>query len=255
MSTGNEIKIKKLLELHVPNTVLLSSWLDAKGYSYDLQKRYKASGWLESIGTGAYKRPTETLTWEGGLYAIQNQTELHVHIGGLTALSFHGVSHYIRTGKPTVYLYSPQATRLPSWFNAYNWGVNIEHVRTALLPYDVGLTTMDRTNFSLSISSPERAILECIYHVPDGMDFMEAFQIVSGLMNLRPRLVQKLLEHCNSVKVKRLFLYMADKANHSWFRHLDKSSIDCGTGTRTVAKNGVYDSIYQITVPKEISWL
>jgi hypothetical protein len=255
MSTKNEIKIKNLLELHVPNTVLLSSWLNAKGYSYDLQKRYKASGWLESIGTGAFKRPSETITWEGGLYAVQNQTELHVHVGGLTALSIHGVSHYIRTGKLTIYLYSPQETKLPSWFYAYDWGVNVEHVRTGFLPYDVGLTATDRANFSLAISSVERAILECLYYVPDGMDFMEAYQILSGLMNLRPRLVQKLLEQCNSVKVKRLFLYMVDKANHSWFKYLDKSSIDCGSGTRTVIKNGVYDPAYQITVPKEISRL
>ena len=118
MSTENEIKIKKLLESHVPNTVLLSSWLDAKGYSYDLQKRYKASGWLESIGTGAFKRPSETVTWEGGLYAIQNQTDIHVHVGGLSALSLHGVSHYIRTGKPTVYLYSPQGIKLPTCENS-----------------------------------------------------------------------------------------------------------------------------------------
>ena len=255
MSTENEIKIKKLLEHHVPNTVLLSSWLDARGYSYDLQKRYKASGWLESIGTGAFKRPSENVTWEGGLYAIQNQTELQVHVGGLTALSLHGVSHYIRTGKPTVYLYSPQGAKLPSWFNGYDWDVNVEHVRTALLPHDAGLTKIDRANFSLVVSSVERAALECLYHVPKNMDFMEAYQIVSGLINLRPRLVQKLLEQCNSVKVKRLFFYMADKANHSWFKHLDKSSIDCGSGVRTVIKNGVYDSVYQITVPKEISRL
>lgn len=253
MSTENEIKIKKLLEFHVPNTVLLSSWLDARGYSYDLQKRYKASGWLESIGTGAFKRPSEAISWEGGLYAIQNQTDIHVHVGGLTALSLHGVSHYIRTGKPTVYLYSPQATKLPSWFNTYDWEVNVEHVRTAMLPDDVGLTKIDRANFPLSVSSVERAALECLYHVPKDMDFMEAFQIISGLMNLRPRLVQKLLEQCNSVKVKRLFLYMADKSNHSWFKYLDKSLIDCGSGTRTVIKNGVYDSTYQITVPKEIN--
>lgn len=255
MSTENEIKIKKLLELHVPNTVLLSSWLNAKGYSHDLQKRYRTSGWLESIGTGAFKRPSETITWEGGLYAIQNQTRLHVHIGGLTALSLHGVSHYIRTGKPTVYLYSPQATKLPLWFNAYDWNVRVEHIKTAFLPYNAGLTQIDRTNFSLVISSVERAILECLYHVPRDMDFMEAYQIVSGLMNLRPRLIQKLLEQCNSIKVKRLFLFMSDKANLPWFRYLNKSSIDCGKGTRAVIKNGVYDSAYQITVPKEINRL
>ncbi|MGV8137294.1 MAG: AbiEi antitoxin N-terminal domain-containing protein [Mangrovibacterium sp.] len=83
MSTKNEIKIKNLLELHVPNTVLLSSWLNAKGYSYELQKRYKASGVVGIYRYGGHSNGhRKKITWEGGLYAVQNQTELHVHIGG-----------------------------------------------------------------------------------------------------------------------------------------------------------------------------
>lgn len=57
MSTNNVIKIKKLLDLHVPGTILLASWLEANGFSRDLQHRYKRSGWLESVGVGAFKRP------------------------------------------------------------------------------------------------------------------------------------------------------------------------------------------------------
>jgi hypothetical protein len=35
-------------------------------------------------------------------------------------------------------------------------------------------------------------------------------------LNLRPKLVQQLLEACSSVKVKRLFLYMADIPRAQW---------------------------------------
>ena len=41
--------------------------------------------------------------------------------------------------------------------------------------------------------------------------------IDGGLNDLVPNQVQQLLEQCISVKVKRLFLYLAEKTNHSWF--------------------------------------
>ena len=75
---------------------------------------------------------------------------------------------------------------------------------------------------------------------------------MEGLNNLRPALVQSLLEACQSVKVKRLFLYLAEKSNHDWFTYLDLSKIDLGSGKRSIVKDGVYISRYQITVPKEL---
>ena len=50
---------------------------------------------------------------------------------------------------------------------------------------------------------------------------MECFELMEGLNNLPPKQVQTLLENCQSVKVKRLFLYMAEKADHRWFKQLD----------------------------------
>lgn len=75
-------KINNLLNDTPHGTVLLSFWLSEKGYSLDLQKRYKKSGWLESIGTGALKRAGEDIDYHGGIYALQNQAGLSVHAGG-----------------------------------------------------------------------------------------------------------------------------------------------------------------------------
>nr|WKN35977.1 AbiEi antitoxin N-terminal domain-containing protein [Tunicatimonas sp. TK19036] len=55
MSTHKESKINQLPQLQPPGVVLLASWLTEKGYSLDLQKRYRKSNWLESIGSGAMK--------------------------------------------------------------------------------------------------------------------------------------------------------------------------------------------------------
>jgi hypothetical protein len=79
---------------------------------------------------------------------------------------------------------------------------------------------------SLSISSPERAILECLYLAPEKMDLVECYQVMEGLTTLRPALLQQLLEQCHSIKVKRLFLYMAKKAGHDWFKRLNTEKLE-----------------------------
>jgi len=73
------------------------------------------------------------------------------------------------------------------------------------------------------------------------------------LTGLRPDLLQKLLEECKSIKVNRLFLYMAEKAGHSWLDDLDLSKIDLGKGKRSIVKNGVLNSKYQITIPRDLA--
>jgi len=65
-------------------------------------------------------------------------------------------------------------------------------------------------------------------------------------------MIQQLLEKSKSVKVKRLFLYMAEKAGHAWLRYLDLNRIDLGSGKRAIVKNGVYNSKYQITLPRDL---
>lgn len=255
MSTNNEIKLKRLLELHVPGTVILASWLKEKGFSHDLQQRYRKSGWLESVGVGAFKRPNETLTWQGALFSLQKQARLNLHAGGLTTLSFSGYSHYLRTGSETVYLFSDLKTNLPAWFKGYPWESTVKYYRTTFLPDNTGLQENKGNSLQITISSAERAILECLYLSPDKMDLMEVYQIFSGMVNLRPELVQELLGKCTSVKVKRLFLYMLKKSKHQWGNFLNLDGVTLGTGARSIVADGVYDPEYMITIPEELARL
>ena len=59
-------------------------------------------------------------------------------------------------------------------------------------------------------------------------------------------------EAYTSVKVKRFFLFLADKAGHSWLNHLDVDKIDLGKGKQSIVKGGVYIPQYQIAVNKEL---
>jgi hypothetical protein len=54
------------------------------------------------------------------------------------------------------------------------------------------------------------------------------------------------------VKVKRLFLYLADKVGHDWLSYISLDKVDLGSGKRAIVNDGVYVSKYQITVPKEL---
>lgn len=251
MSTGKESKINKLFSLQPPGVVLLSDWLVKQGYSHDLQQRYKKSNWLRAIGTGAVIRSNDHVDYEGAIYAIQVQNRSSIHPGGRTALFLLGKAHYLEFSQQRVVLFGSKTERLPTWFKKWDWQVKIEFYETSFLPLDLGLTTAEVKNLPIKVSGAARAILECLYLAPEQQDLMECYELMEGLNNLLPKQVQGLLEACQSVKVKRLFLYMAEKAGHQWFKYLNLEKVDLGSGTRSIVKNGVYIDKYKITVPKE----
>ena len=104
----------------------------------------------------------------------------------------------------------------------------------------------------MKISNPARAIMECLALCPDKFSLRESFELIEGLGALRPAKIQELLENCKSVKTKRLFLYFAEKANHSWFKYLDISKINLGSGNRSLTESGVLVSKYKLVLPKEL---
>ena len=255
VASYNETKITKLLNSIKHETVLLASWLEGIGISRDLQKHYRNSGWLETMGRGATKRPGEIVNWQGGLYALQYQAKLNVHAGAVTALSLQGFSHYFRLGEEKIFIFTSRKMGLPKWFLTYKWGYQISQQITNFLPMDIGLVEHEEKNFTIKISSPERAMFECLYLVPNSFDLIECFHLMEGLANLRPKLIQELLQKCSSIKVKRLFFYLSEKANHSWFQFIDIPSVDIGSGNRRIAEGGTYIAKYQITIPNELAVL
>ena len=84
---------------------------------------------------------------------------------------------------------------------------------------------------------------------------MDLFYIMEQLNTMRPDVLQVLLENIDNNKVKRLFLYMAEKINHQWFQFLKTDNIDLGKGHRTLSNNGVYNAKYMISIPKELDQL
>jgi len=101
-------------------------------------------------------------------------------------------------------------------------------------------------------SSKERAVLELLDELPEHESFHQADALMEGMSDLSPRRLQTLLEACASVKVKRLFLFFADRHRHAWRSRLDVSRVDLGSGKRVLAKGGKLDPHYNITVPSDL---
>ena len=211
----------------------------------------KISGWLEPFGRGAYIRSGDRVDWPGALYTIQTQLALPVHVGGKTALELKGYAHYLPAKQNRVFLYGHRGLILPSWFSEDRFGVEFVVTRTNLFPEDSreGFTDFKDRDFSVRIAAPERAAMEMLHLVPKEVGFDEARLIMENLITLRPDVVQGLSAACRSVKVKRLFLYMAERQEHPWLSKLDLSKIYLGKGKRMIIPNGRFDTKYQITVP------
>jgi hypothetical protein len=117
-----------------------------------------------------------------------------------------------------------------------------------------GLTQIEwgHWGWKLDVSAPERALCELLDELPDRDTFHQADVLMESARTLSPRRVQVVLEACKSVKVKRLFLWFAERQGHSWFGRLDLSRVELGHGKRQIVPGGRYDPKYQITVPENL---
>ena len=249
-STGS--KINQLLRRWPNGTVAVSSWLEEQGAYQQLVQKYEATAWLRRVGQGAYAKAGDTVEWTGGLYAIQEQLKLPIHAGGKTALQMQGYAHFLPMGKGSVAsLFGLPNVKLPAWFKQYRWGVKVRYTATNLFVGEAGrgLSKKDMGPYSIKMSAPERAMMEVFYGVPQVDSYEEARLLMEGLTTLRPRVVQTLLENCASVKVKRLFMLLAENCKHPWVPKIDLSKVDFGKGKRTLVKGGRFDPRYKITVP------
>jgi len=252
MSRHKEKKLNHLMTEWVPDTVAVQPWLEKRGIYRQLADAYVKSGWLEKLGRGAFIKTGDTVQWTGGLYAIQKQLELSIHIGGLTALSMKGFAHYLALGEDRVVtLFGVPDEKLPAWFVKAPWQIRLIYASTNLFSdHKLGLTESKDEAFNVTLSTPERAMMELIYLMPKYAHYDEAQLAMESLTTLRPNLVQSLLEDCNSIKVKRFFMWLAEHNQHQWVNRLNLAHVDFGKGKRTIVKGGVFNKKYQITVPK-----
>ena len=232
--------------------VYTSAHLQEQGFSNALIYQYKKSHWLEEISRGAFKQKGDEVDWLGGVYTLQTQKKSIVHPAGKSALQLLGKTHYLPFRFHNVFLYGSQKDRIPTWFYELQDSDKCIFRPTNLFSNysDSCFVEYKHKSFSIKISSPELAAFEMLHNIPQNQSFDEAFKIFENLATLRSDLVQTLLDSCNSIKVKRLFLFFAEQSEQFWFKKLNLKKVDLGHGKRVIDKNGKLDKKYLITVPK-----
>jgi hypothetical protein len=237
----------------VPGTVLTSQWLLEQGVSNDLARRYVSSGWLERLAQGAYARSGDHVDWQGALYSLQTQLHLNVHVAGLSALRLKGFGHDASLQfDPSILLLSDRTRLLPAWFQKVDWEVAVEHHSISLFgsAENLSMSSVQHKSFEIIVSSPERAAFELLYCIKTNADFDYARTVFEGLGTLRPNEIQQLLFHCRSVRVKRLFLWMAKSCGHPWMKYVNTDHVHLGCGKRAIYEGGRLDQEFKITVPR-----
>lgn len=238
--------IKHLQRLSYKHPVMTVDFLERIGIYAQLRYKYVKSGWLESLGRGAFKFVGAPVTWKDALRALQEQLGITVHVGAKTVFQLRGQSHYL--GRLRVCLFHPKGENLPVWFRHFS-DFDQKHLvirsGSPIKDWNLGVQSYE----GLRMSSFERACVEQLALVGTGESFDESFKLMEGLTGVRPRLLQELLESCSSIKAKRLFLYMAEHLNYGWFKKLDLSRIELGSGPRVIEENGKYNSKYMLIAP------
>lgn len=255
-----------IMDLLPEGVVVTRGWLMGKGYSRHAIDNLVKSQQLHLLKRGVYVRGRATITWQSIVYCLQSLEKLDLVIGGVTAMEMQGLGHYLSLSeKKVIHLYGTH--KIPDWAGKVLSGTQfIRHSLNELAGSEA--VSAEKEQFGLEfftkpvdwkeymqplmVSTPERAYLEVLMDVPQKVSFEHADQLMQGLTSLSPRSLQKLLEGCSNIKVKRLFFWFADRYHYPWLEKLDRSRIDLGKGKRMLVKGGKFDNNYQITVPETL---
>lgn len=242
-------KLNHMLQQWPASGLATAAFLRGLGISGALLHHYAQHQWLHHVARGVYRRPGDSPSWQASLATAQGQEGIPLHVGGLSALELHGYGHY--TGERPLFVFAPAGVRMPAWL-AEAAGRHIVPSTTDFLEKASGSTieTLVSEGVALPVSTPERAALEMLYHVPRYVGVAEAMEVMGGLAWMRVEVLQPLLEVCSNIKVKRLFLYCAREAGHAWYAGLEKGRIDLGFGKRELVKGGRLDKEFLLTVPQ-----
>ena len=247
---------KQQLEKLLPYGIIATrKWLLSQGMSRHSIDNALKSKKIQALATGVFSRTSIPLSWWDIIHSLQSILDQTIHVGGLTAIELQGFGHYLSGSKlKTIHLYSN--TKPPEWLSKINCGVAFKWHGTKRLWNDETEDNLKAHNLCIEvpiiISNPERAMLELLMDVPKTISFEHANEIMQGMTSLSPKKLQSLLEECKNIKVKRLFLWLAEQQGYAWFKKIDVDNLELGSGKRVIAKDGKLDNKYLITVPKHL---
>jgi hypothetical protein len=183
------------------------AYLKDLGVSEDLAGYYARSGWLTRVAQGLYARPGPL-----DLHASLKVLELRIpgcHIGGRTALAWHGIQHFVRPESP-LDLFGWDSGHLPEWFAKIFPAVYRRKRLFVETPESlIAVSGFGDPDTAPLTSDPERGLLETLSDVGPRQSLAEARAIMEGAYGLREEVLLNLLGQCTSVKTVRLCLMLS----------------------------------------------
>ena len=263
MDAARSQNLKKLLDAVPAGYLVDAAWLVSQGIAYESFRDYVKRGWLDRITRGVFRRPlpstvatptSNSIDWKTCILSTQHIMGHDLHVGGTTALGEQGHAHYLRLGESApVWVYGDS---IPNWLAKLPMDAPIRtRPRSLFAEAKLGLiegkTTGQPWDWGLTMSTPERAILEAMDELPDHESFHTLDMVFESLTTLRPRLLSDLLQSCSKIKVRRLFFVFADRHDHPWRKRIDTQAFDLGSGDRALVRSGKIHPRYRIMVPED----
>ncbi len=253
------LKSQQLEQLLPYGLVATRKWLLGQGMSRHALDNAIKSCKLHKLAVGTYARLTSPLSWQAVVCSLQRMSDRPVLVGGVSALQELGFGQYLSfSTAQLVHLYGEG--KIPSWLARIQQKANYQwHNTKALWSMEV----LEDESYQkphqwrddlpvIALSCVEKAYLEMLADVPERVSFNYADELMQGLTSLSPRKLDALLKASQSIKVKRLFFWLASRHNYPWFRKLNRDDYDLGKGKRVIAKSGKLDNTYLITVPEHL---
>lgn len=205
---------------------------------------------ISSIKGSFFYRKGESLSALGALASYQSQVSSDLYVAAHSTLELWEFNHYVPMGKPVLMVGMRQRS-FPLLLKSSLFDRDFRPFHSSILQ-SARLASFQYQDWLLQVSVPEQAFIEYLYLAPKLYDYVDLFYIMEQLTVLRADVLQLLLEEAEHYRVRRLFLYIAEKAGHTWFDDLDVSRIDIGSHKHQLVKDGVHVAKYKMTIPKEL---
>ena len=233
VATENTTLLNLITKLPSGNPFLLAR-LKAMGVSEDLAVYYARSGWLVRLSRGVYARPG-ALDLHASLKILEAKIP-GCHVGGRTALAWHGIQHFVRPDSP-LDLFGWNSVHLPSWFlDTFPANYHRKRLFTEVPESSLHVSGFGDHAEPPATSEPERALLEMLSEVGSRQSFSEARSIMEGSYSLREEVLIALLERCTSVKAVRLCLLLSRELGLPFFDAISLANLPKGGKGAWVSK-------------------
>ncbi|MGF6818925.1 hypothetical protein OKW33_005819 [Paraburkholderia atlantica] len=236
---SNRTSVQRLLQEtqrgHPLDSEMLRDMSVSAALAHDLVK----AGWLQRLSRGAYLVTGDVPTRDGTIAFLSRRVP-GMHVAGKTALSWQGVRHNIAF-RERVVLWGQKPYAFPDWIGEH---LLYSYQTTTLFDeefrYEEGLKPLPAGDPAVLVSIPERALLELASDVGKGQTMEEATNLMVGLRNIRPHVLDNFLNHCTRVKVAVLVRDFGADAGFSWARDLQRHIDRLSQGKRWThkTKNG-----------------